>query len=321
MEDNITMEARYNYSCGSSPWYSESRFTKKLPLIPGPIEDNSGVSLCSPNAIEFEVNSLSLYTDNFNWTAGPGSISFQTKNSRNKTIEFLSGAVPTSNQTLNLSVTGTNICGSGPTRTASFDFNQPAQKPILEMPDCWKRGNISGSMPNEIIITNPEIGVNYFWELVPHENGSAFIPAWVLNTSKTTSDVGFFNKAVDRLYIKVTAEGCIGINPFELKDFDPIDVPDNMECESGGGEERLGQNFKIFETKIYPNPAFKTLNLTFERNELRRILVFDLNGKKIDEFKVNGDFKAYDISKFQSGSYLIRIEGNDLIETHKFSVL
>ena len=66
--------------------------------------------------------------------------------------------------------------------------------------------------------------------------------------------------------------------------------------------------------KIYPNPASNKLYLHDTSTENYEILVYDLLGKKIMKSTLNTN-SPLDISKLQSGIYIVKFKGFD--QTYK----
>ena len=75
------------------------------------------------------------------------------------------------------------------------------------------------------------------------------------------------------------------------------------------------EDVKINPFKIYPNPASSKLYLHDTSNENYEISVYDLLGKKIMESTLS-THSPLDISKFQSGIYILNFKGFD--QTYKF---
>jgi hypothetical protein len=77
----------------------------------------------------------------------------------------------------------------------------------------------------------------------------------------------------------------------------------------------LGNNEKkILPPKLYPNPAFKFINLEFENqiNQQLEILIFDFNGKLVDKlysgYMAEGMFKfRFDCNKLENGTYFVKV--------------
>ena len=70
----------------------------------------------------------------------------------------------------------------------------------------------------------------------------------------------------------------------------------------------LGINTEdIAAIKIFPNPTSNYLNISLPNNNyLKSAIIYDLNGKEI--FKTNNNLEKIDLSRFQSGTYLLLLE-------------
>ena len=68
---------------------------------------------------------------------------------------------------------------------------------------------------------------------------------------------------------------------------------------------------------IAPNPTSGQVIVTSEKEKIKEVKVFDLQGKELLQSYPN-DFNAHiDLSKFESGIYLIQIMAGDKIRTGK----
>ena len=71
-------------------------------------------------------------------------------------------------------------------------------------------------------------------------------------------------------------------------------------------------NYKLQETKIYPNPTKGLLNI--ENIKAEKIIVYDITGKELKEFY----FKTQiDLSEFSKGFYIIKVFSTENITTNK----
>jgi len=71
--------------------------------------------------------------------------------------------------------------------------------------------------------------------------------------------------------------------------------------------------------KIYPNPASDYVNVQlYENIEATEISIFDIHGRLVQTQTIhNGGETSVDVSKLDTGSYFIRIQSGDAIETQK----
>ncbi|MCQ2285670.1 MAG: thiol protease/hemagglutinin PrtT [Bacteroidales bacterium] len=65
------------------------------------------------------------------------------------------------------------------------------------------------------------------------------------------------------------------------------------------------------EIKIYPNPTYGSVHITDDLQEAKQIQVFDMFGKMILQQEVNERQVTLDLSKFESGTYIVRILTSD----------
>jgi Secretion system C-terminal sorting domain len=79
----------------------------------------------------------------------------------------------------------------------------------------------------------------------------------------------------------------------------------------------VNDNNKINLFKIYPNPASKQVNITFNEIEERTIYLLDVLGKEILKLKSSEKSNTIDISDYPKGTYIIKIESKDGVDTQK----
>jgi hypothetical protein len=73
------------------------------------------------------------------------------------------------------------------------------------------------------------------------------------------------------------------------------------------------------EFSISPNPASSKLNVFLPNNfENANITVFDILGKKVYNRTVNGLTSKIDVSKWNSGVYLVRVSNDNATQTKRF---
>lgn len=69
---------------------------------------------------------------------------------------------------------------------------------------------------------------------------------------------------------------------------------------------------EVFQTKemigIYPNPASGLVNLLTNSSEDLYVGIFDFGGKKVAEFQLASPSKPLDVSNFEKGFYLVKIQ-------------
>lgn len=73
---------------------------------------------------------------------------------------------------------------------------------------------------------------------------------------------------------------------------------------------------------LYPNPAGSELNVLFDGNAgIRNIIVYNMIGKPVTVYKVNGSSAKLDIENIPSGIYFIRLTDaqGHVMATRKFT--
>jgi hypothetical protein len=79
---------------------------------------------------------------------------------------------------------------------------------------------------------------------------------------------------------------------------------------------------KNTEVSLYPNPAHGTLNVNFDDDAgVKNIAVYNLIGKEVANYKVNGSSAQLDIDNIPAGIYLLRLldaQGH-VLATRKFT--
>lgn len=99
----------------------------------------------------------------------------------------------------------------------------------------------------------------------------------------------------------------------------PVVPATNNESDAATGIASMRGNDGI---AVYPNPAYGELNVLFDINTgIRNITVYNLIGKAITVYKVNGNSAKLDTENLPSGIYFIRlIDGQGrVVATRKFT--
>lgn len=76
-------------------------------------------------------------------------------------------------------------------------------------------------------------------------------------------------------------------------------------CLTVGKQEMFYSQEKI---GIYPNPASSLVNLLTNSSEEIHVVIFDLGGKKVVDLQLASPSKTLDVSNFQKGFYLVKIQ-------------
>ncbi len=78
---------------------------------------------------------------------------------------------------------------------------------------------------------------------------------------------------------------------------------------------------KSFGVNVYPNPAreFSTVNIDLENESSIILSITDASGKLVQKTQFNGfkglNQKKIDLSKFESGSYMLQVNAGNEIQT------
>ena len=78
----------------------------------------------------------------------------------------------------------------------------------------------------------------------------------------------------------------------------------------------IQDNFNPNDFNIYPNPVKEELNIK-TTEDIKKVEIFDTNGRLIQLFIQDKNQNSYDVSKLPSGLYFIRISTHDKIATLK----
>jgi len=70
----------------------------------------------------------------------------------------------------------------------------------------------------------------------------------------------------------------------------------------------LGDNDLIAPTvRLYPNPSNELINISFGKNRLSMIELFDITGKLLFKKELNANTYALNIANYPSGTYLVKV--------------
>ena len=83
----------------------------------------------------------------------------------------------------------------------------------------------------------------------------------------------------------------------------------------------LGNNniTKENELVLFPNPTSDKLSLRIAENQIgNRVSIYSILGQELNSYILNAEETILDVSNYQNGIYLLKIEGNSGIKTYKF---
>jgi len=89
--------------------------------------------------------------------------------------------------------------------------------------------------------------------------------------------------------------------------------------ESMLNDEVLGDESSILSINLYPNPTncYLTIDIQSENSELFEYCVFDLNGNKLINGRIQSGSNQLDVSELRNGIYILRIKQGNIIDDWK----
>jgi beta-glucanase (GH16 family) len=70
---------------------------------------------------------------------------------------------------------------------------------------------------------------------------------------------------------------------------------------------------------IFPNPAKDKLSLKIPRNQIgNQVTIYSILGQELDSYILNAEETILDVSKYQNGIYLLKIDANSGIQSYRF---
>lgn len=75
-----------------------------------------------------------------------------------------------------------------------------------------------------------------------------------------------------------------------------------------------------FELKIYPNPAADYVNIEGENIEIGKIELFDISGKLIASYEVNGNSYKLDLKEMSSAIYVLKVYNTEKIVFREYKI-
>ncbi|MGC4040118.1 MAG: T9SS type A sorting domain-containing protein [Flavobacterium sp.] len=137
------------------------------------------------------------------------------------------------------------------------------------------------------------------------------------NTSANTK--GILDLAGTNLYVASTFSGTADFNPAEGHDY--VTVPSNSSSIYLSKFSTVNLSLSQFEKtamKIINNPAGETLNLSFDTDGPKQLGIYAVDGKRISQQSIQGNYAALDIAVLASGIYLITCQSEFGTVTEKF---
>lgn len=77
------------------------------------------------------------------------------------------------------------------------------------------------------------------------------------------------------------------------------------------------KNFSTLSAKVYPNPANDQVTVVNYHNQPMNVTVFDLSGKSLLKYSVEGSSMNMNVKTLPAGLYIVEVESNGLKSSHK----
>ncbi len=84
----------------------------------------------------------------------------------------------------------------------------------------------------------------------------------------------------------------------------------------------INKTRKNEDVTLYPNPATNTVNVVYDASlEVKNVAIYNLIGKLVSIYKVNGNSASMGIENLNSGIYFLRLINNagEVVQTKKFT--
>ena len=188
-----------------------------------------------------------------------------------------------------LKVTATNMCGTGPARTHTISRNVPALPGVISGPTAV----CNGSTTTYAIAAVPN-ATSYTWAvpsgaIVQSGQGTTAIHVLWASTSGN---------------VKVFSSNACGNSGFRSKGV-------NVNCRVA--ENAVAQ----FNAEAFPNPAKGNINVNFNSNEETEFIIsiMDITGRTLLSENYNAvsgiNLRSFDLSRFEKGIYMLRLQSED----------
>lgn len=84
--------------------------------------------------------------------------------------------------------------------------------------------------------------------------------------------------------------------------------------------ENVDQTFDNTEVLLYPNPSYENINISYEGNNVKRVEIYNIEGKLISTYQFQANITTIDLKNYPDGLYYVRLIKDDgSIITKKFS--
>ncbi len=277
--------------CGTASTQRCRGIASGIPITPGVISGPNG-GQCSATGVSYTISPVAGATG-YLWTVNNGAVIQGPNNLSGITVDF-----PNSFNTVTLSVTASNICGTGGTRTLVVG-SIPATPPAIVGNNSVCNGNV------EFYSTTGSAGATgYLWVVPPTasilggQNSSSIIVLWGSTGGNIT----------------VNANNICGNSG--LRTF-----PVTVTCR----QSQLLENLTA-SSSVYPNPTNGKLNIRFTLKESDQLIVeaADLTGRVLMTEMLSStegvNVHELDLFSFAKGVYIIHLKGKEIDEMVKVSV-
>ena len=98
-----------------------------------------------------------------------------------------------------------------------------------------------------------------------------------------------------------------------------IAVSFTASANNGGGENDDVRTHQINnDIRVYPNPAIDYIMVT-ENDNIDKVWIYNILGKRVKSYKVEGSETKYDIRDLPKGMYIVRLinHNGDLVMTSR----
>ena len=183
--------------------------------------------------------------------------------------------------------------------------------------EYFKSANTGGEMfkyaPQDTLgqrqIISKKVGENFNYNL--HVGGKYSLYQWYKNGIAIPTQI---SESLNLTNVSKTDVGkyTLNVTNTKLTDLTIISFPITLKVDLNTGYNDLTDNHFAF----YPNPTKDKLIISMEQDGF--VMIYDLNGKVVLEkylFKGKGEI---DVSKFESGNYVIKLNSEKINYSSKF---
>jgi beta-glucanase (GH16 family) len=94
---------------------------------------------------------------------------------------------------------------------------------------------------------------------------------------------------------------------------------DYVRVYQQGSALSVQDSIKLNEVVLFPNPVTDKLNVKVKENQIgNQVAIYSLLGQELNSYILNAEETILDVSKYQNGIYLLKIDTNSGIQTYRF---